>query len=141
MKQLDLDKIEKLPGFRIKANDTFTFRCHPGIACFNRCCRNLNLFLYPYDVLRLKNALDLSSDEFLDTYVDVVLRPDNFFPEVLLHMSEDPERTCPFLTESGCSVYPHRPDTCQTFPIEQGILFDAADKKNTPVYFFKPLVW
>jgi Fe-S-cluster containining protein len=138
MKQLDLDKLDRLSGFRIKADDAFTFRCHPGIACFKRCCRNLNLFLYPYDVLRLKIALGISSDEFLDTHVDVVLRPDNFFPEVLLHMSEDQERTCPFLTESGCSVYPHRPDTCRTFPIEQGILYDAASKKNTPVYFFKP---
>ena len=138
MKLHEQDKIDRLPGLRIKADDTFSFACHPGIACFNRCCRNLNLFLYPYDVLRLKTALGLSSDEFLDAYVDVVLRPDNFFPEVLLHMSENPEKTCPFLNKSGCSVYPHRPDTCRTFPVEPGIFYDAGIRKITPVYYFRP---
>jgi Fe-S-cluster containining protein len=123
MKHIDSNEIDKLPGIRIDKNDTFSFHCHPDIACFNRCCRNLNLFLYPYDVVRLKQALDLSSDEFLDRYVDIVLRPANFFPDVLLRMAENPEKTCPFLSASGCSVYADRPDTCRTFPIEQGLLY------------------
>ena len=138
MKHIDSDEIDKLPGIRLGENDTFSFRCHPDVACFNRCCRNLNLFLYPYDVVRLKQALDLSSDEFLDRYVDIVLRPVNFFPDVLLRMAENPEKTCPFLSASGCSVYADRPDTCRTFPIEQGMLYDAALKKEQPIYFFRP---
>ena len=138
MKYLHVDEINKLPGIRLKEGDTFCFRCHPDIACFNRCCRNLNLFLYPYDILRLKKALGISSDEFLDNYVDIVLRPANFFPEVLLRMSESRERTCPFLIQSGCLVYPDRPDACRTFPIEQGVLYDAARRKNIPIYFFRP---
>jgi len=138
MKKVAIDKLDKLPGVRIKDDDSFTFQCYPGIDCFNRCCRNLNLFLYPYDVIRLKNALGLSSDAFLDEYVDVILRPANYFPDVLLRMSEDDEKTCPFLTPSGCSVYPDRPDTCRTFPIEPGILYDADTKKDFPIYFFRP---
>ncbi|UCF94848.1 MAG: YkgJ family cysteine cluster protein [Desulfobacterales bacterium] len=138
MKSVDIDQIGQLPGRRIEENDTFLFRCHPGVACFNRCCRNLNLFLYPYDVIRLKNSLGISSDEFLDQYVDFVLRPSNFFPDVLLRMSENHEHTCPFLQVSGCSVYPDRPDTCRTFPLEQGLLYDAALRKNRPIYFFRP---
>jgi len=138
MKHVDKDEIDKLPGIRLDENDTFAFRCHPDVACFNRCCRNLNLFLYPYDVIRLKKALDLSSDEFLDRHVDIVLRPSNFFPDVLLRMAENPEKTCPFLSPSGCSVYSDRPDTCRTFPVEQGILYDAELKKEQPVYFFRP---
>jgi hypothetical protein len=138
MKHVDEDQISKLPGVRITQNDTFCFRCHPEVDCFNRCCRNLNLFLYPYDVIRLKTSLGLSSDEFLDRYVDVVLRPANFFPDVLLHMAENLEKTCPFLIESGCRVYPDRPDTCRTFPIEQGMLYDADRKKETSVHFFRP---
>lgn len=138
MKKIDSDDIDRLPGVRIEDDDTFSFRCYPRIGCFNRCCRNLNLFLYPYDVVRLKQALDLSSDDFLDIYVDIVLRPHNFFPEVLLRMSQKNERACPFLAESGCRVYPSRPDTCRMFPIEQGLLYDADTKKNTPVYFFRP---
>jgi Fe-S-cluster containining protein len=138
MKQIDTDKLEQLPGTQIEAGDTFNFSCYPGIGCFNRCCRNLNLFIYPYDLIRLKQALEISSDEFLEKYVDVVLRPSNFFPEVLLRMAENDEKTCPFLTSSGCSVYADRPDTCRTFPIEQGMLYDAGTKKDIPVYFFRP---
>jgi Fe-S-cluster containining protein len=138
MKSIDLDKRNDLPGRRITDDDTFSFHCYPGIGCYNRCCRNLNLFLYPYDVLRLKNALGISSDEFLDRYVDVVLRSGNFFPEVLLRMAENPEKTCPFLEKAGCSVYPDRPDTCRSFPVERGVLYDAAGKKETPVYYFRP---
>ena len=138
MKPIEIEDIDKLPGIRVKENDTFCFRCHPEVDCFNRCCRNLNLFLYPYDVIRLKKSLGLTSDEFLDRHIDIVLRPSNFFPDVLLRMAENSEKTCPFLIESGCRVYPDRPDTCRTFPIEQGILYDADRKKETPVYFFRP---
>ena len=138
MKPIEIEDIDKLPGLRIRENDTFCFRCHPEVECFNRCCRNLNLFLYPYDVIRLKQSLGLSSDEFLDRYVDIVLRPANFFPDVLLRMAENAEKACPFLIESGCAVYPDRPDTCRLFPVEQGMLYEAARKKETPVHFFRP---
>ena len=50
MKPIEIEEIDKLPGIRIQENDTFSFRCHPEVECFNRCCRNLNLFLYPYDL-------------------------------------------------------------------------------------------
>jgi len=138
MKYIETEDMGKLPGRRLKKSDSFKFRCYPGIACFNRCCRNINLFLYPYDVIRLKNQLNMTSDQFLDKYVDIVLRPSNFFPEVLLSMSDNLEKTCPFLDASGCTVYTNRPDTCRTFPVEQGIFYDAEHDKTAPVYFFKP---
>ena len=138
MKKLDIEKLDQLPGIRLQKDDTFNFRCHPEVSCFNRCCRNLNLFLYPYDVVRLKHSLGISSDKFLDDFVDVVLRSSNFFPEVLLRMSPTSDKTCPFVTASGCSVYPDRPVTCRNFPIEQGTLYDARNNKDTPVYFFRP---
>ncbi|MFZ0242530.1 MAG: YkgJ family cysteine cluster protein [Desulfobacterales bacterium] len=138
MKTIDEKDLKDLPGIRLKPGDGFSFSCHPGIACFNKCCRNLNLFLYPYDVIRLKAALEIDSDRFLDRYVDVVLRDFNFFPDVLLRMADNAQRTCPFLTDSGCAVYPDRPDTCRTFPVEQGLHFDAASGKNQPVHFFRP---
>ena len=138
MKCIDADKQDQIPGRRLTPDDTFCFRCHPQIACFNKCCRNLNLFLYPYDVMRLKNRLEISSGEFIDRHVDVVLRQGHYFPEVLLRMADNDQRTCPFLTDEGCSVYADRPDTCRTFPVEQGALFDAATGKSTPVHFFRP---
>lgn len=138
MKYVDIDNIDQLPGRRLREGNSFKFRCHPDIACFNRCCRNLNLFLYPYDVLQLKKNLGISTDRFLDEYVDVVLREANYFPEVLLRMSNDKERSCPFLADAGCRVYPDRPHTCRTFPLEQGLIYDEATGKNRQVYFFRP---
>ena len=138
MRSVDLDKLDQLPGRRLDRGTHFNFQCHPGIGCFNRCCRNLNLYLYPYDVLRLKNGLEISSDAFLDRYVDVVLRPGNHFPEVLLRMADSESKTCPFLTDEGCYVYKDRPDTCRTFPVEQGAMIDAATGKAEIVSFFRP---
>jgi Fe-S-cluster containining protein len=138
MKSIDADRLEKLPGRRIRGRDTFSFRCHAGVACFNQCCRNLNLFLYPYDVMRLKNNLGLTSGDFLDRYVDVVLREGNYFPDVLLKMADNAERTCPFLQEEGCRVYPDRPDTCRTFPVEQGVLHGSGKSDWQRLCFFRP---
>ncbi len=50
----------------IDPDTPFRFACNPGVACFNECCRDLNQFLTPYDVLRLKRGLGLSSRQFLD---------------------------------------------------------------------------
>ena len=138
MKYVDEKDLDNLPGIRLTPGKTFSFHCHPDIACFNRCCRNLNLFLYPYDVIRLKASLGIDSDSFLDNYVDVVLRETNFFPEVLLRMSDNEERTCPFLAPIGCRVYPDRPDTCRTFPVEHGLRYDSQSGRNEPVHFFRP---
>lgn len=137
MKTLDLNDLGDVPGRRIEKKDTFHFECRPDLSCFNLCCRNLNLFLYPYDVIRLKKNLGLTSSEFIDLHTDVVLRPDNHFPDVLLKMADNDEATCPFLTEKGCSVYPDRPDTCRTFPVEQGLIFKGSGKPE-PVHFFRP---
>lgn len=138
MKYIDSKNLNQLSGKRLAENEEFSFDCYPGIACFNRCCHHLNLFLYPYDVIRLKNRLGISSDRFIDRYVDVVLRPGSFFPEVLLKMSDEGKRPCLFLTPTGCEVYPDRPDTCRKFPLEQGIIHNAKAAAPERVYFFRP---
>jgi Fe-S-cluster containining protein len=138
LKNIDPKQMDQLPGRRINPGDTFPFRCHKDLACFNLCCRNLNLFLYPYDVLRLKNRLHLSSEAFIDRHTDLVMREGNYFPEVLLRMADNTEQTCPFLTAAGCGVYIDRPDTCRGFPIEQGLLFEADKQQTTAVYFYRP---
>jgi Fe-S-cluster containining protein len=138
MKYLDIQSLDQIPGKQLKTGDKFHFRCHPGLSCFNRCCRNLNLFLYPYDVIRLKNRLAMTSDRFLDTHVDVVLRPGHYFPDVLLKMAENDVRSCPFVDKSGCTLYSDRPDTCRSFPMEKGLQFSGAGKDPEPVFFFRP---
>lgn len=138
MKSIRIEDIDRLPGRRVADGESFCFACHDGLRCFNRCCRNLNLFLYPYDVLRLKQALGMNSDDFLDRHVDVVLREGNHFPDVLLTMADNDAHTCPFLSDAGCRVYADRPDSCRTFPIEQGRYYDDVTGALTLVHFFRP---
>ena len=138
MKTIDADELPRLPGVPLKKKDTFRFHCHNALSCFNQCCRNLNLFLYPYDVLRLRKNLGLDSEAILDNHVDVVLRDGNFFPDVLLRMADNDAKTCPFLSDAGCRVYPDRPDTCRTFPIEHGVLFKDRPGESEIVSFYRP---
>ena len=138
MKRVELDSLNQIPGRRLQANERFGFGCHAELACFNRCCRNLNLFLHPYDVLRLKNHLRMPSDAFLERYVDVVQRPTNAFPEVVLRMADDQHRSCIFLAPNGCTVYEDRPYTCRNFPVEQGQLFNGSASRCEMVHFFRP---
>lgn len=138
MRYIETKDLTSVRGRVLEETDTFSFKCHSGVSCFNLCCRNLNLFLYPYDVIRLKNNLGMSSEKFIELYTDVVQRQGSYFPDVLLRMADNSEKTCPFLTDSGCRVYPDRPHTCRTFPVEQGIFYDASTGKTRLVSFFRP---
>ena len=48
--------------------ESFCFDCQSLVPCFNECCRDLNQFLTPYDIVRLKNHFKLSSFDFLKHY-------------------------------------------------------------------------
>ncbi len=111
-------------------SDSFRFLCHRGLECFNRCCRDINIFLSPYDVLRLSRKLGLKTGEFLTRYT-IRLQPGGGFPVVLIKMREDHDLQCPFLTGPGCSVYGERPWSCRMAPVEirgggrYGFAFDS----------------
>jgi uncharacterized protein len=101
---------------RISLDDTFRFSCHKRLACYNTCCRDVNIFLTPYDVLRLRRGTDLFSEEFLSRY-SIVLLSEEGLPLVLLKMTEDENKTCRFLTPNGCGVYEDRPWSCRMYPV------------------------
>jgi len=111
-------------------SESFRFLCHEGLECFNRCCRDINIFLSPYDVLRLSRKLGLKTSDFLKDYV-LRLQPEGGFPVVLIKMREDADLQCPFLTGQGCSVYNERPWSCRMAPVEirgdnrYGFAFDS----------------
>lgn len=138
LSQLQSDSQSEIRGRMLNASESFEFRCHPGVSCFNLCCRNLNLFLNPYDVIRLKQNLGISSSEFIEQYTDIIVRPGHHFPDVLLRMADNEQKTCPFLTDEGCRVYPDRPHTCRAFPVEHGLYYDAEKKHTRLVHFFRP---
>jgi len=101
----------------LKPEDSFRFACHQGLDCFTRCCRDTAIFLTPYDILRMKNSLGISSESFLRDYT-IWLSNDAGFPVVLMKMGDDSARSCPFVTAEGCRIYPHRPWACRIFPLQ-----------------------
>ncbi len=98
---------------------TFNFRCGPGVGCFTRCCKDVTIVLTPYDILRLKNRLGISSEDFIDRYTLPLTKTDYGLPVFVLKMGEDQGKRCPFVSaEKGCSVYNERPWACRMFPLD-----------------------
>ena len=96
----------------------FEFACHSGVPCFTRCCHDADMYLYPYDIVRLKRRLGMTSEAFLLEHTVTALRDMPFFPNVMLKMSECEGRPCPFLSGTGCTVYEDRPYSCRAYPLE-----------------------
>ena len=121
---------------RLGPEDRFKFACHPGVSCFNRCCGDVNIFLSPYDVLRMKKRLGLKSGDFLDRYVLLPVQKDMKTPVVVLRMNEDEAKSCPFLTEEGCGIYSDRPWPCRMYPLGQAAQRDTPDGWRGDRFFF-----
>jgi len=90
------------------------FACHPGVSCFNACCKQADVMLAPYDVLRLKQHLKMTSDEFLKAYTVPWEIDGDGIIGVKLKTNED--KHCLLMTEKGCSVYDDRPSACRYYP-------------------------
>ncbi|GAB4333275.1 MAG: YkgJ family cysteine cluster protein [Desulfobulbaceae bacterium] len=104
----------------IDGEENFSFCCHPGVPCFTECCRQLDLALTPYDVLRLKQRLQMHSGEFLERYVIVEWDERLVFPRCYLTMVDDGRASCVFVSSEGCTVYEDRPGACRAYPIGRG---------------------
>ncbi len=106
---------------RIQPGDRFSFLCHKDIGCFTHCCRQLELALTPYDVLRLRQATGLSSSDLLKNYIIREHEEHEPFPRYYLTMVDDGRDSCVFVADSGCTVYQHRPGACRTYPLGRGV--------------------
>ena len=92
------------------------FRCRKGIACWNACCSNIDISLTPYDIVRLKTRLGISSTEFLERYTLPYEMEKDGIAGVKLKSVEG-GTACRFMTEAGCSVYADRPTACRYYPV------------------------
>ena len=117
-------KLPHLPDnvTRIAPGESFSFLCHNGVRCFTTCCRQLELALTPYDVLRLRQATKLHSAELLNRYIIIEKEPDEIFPRYYLTMVDDGQASCVFVNEAGCSIYEHRPGACRTYPMGRAVI-------------------
>ena len=109
---------KKLTQQILTGKDEFLFVCKPGVECYTSCCGNVNIFLAPYDVIRLRKKLNMGSREFLDRYTTILKGSNPLVPLVLLKMDESEKKRCQFVTEDGCQVYDDRPWACRMFPLD-----------------------
>jgi Fe-S-cluster containining protein len=122
-------------GMEPLGNSVFHFRCGPEVQCYMSCCRKLDLILYPYDIIRLKNRLSISSEEFIRRHTRLAPSSHPFFPAVMLQMAENAEQTCPFLDKEGCNVYIDRPTACRTYPLERAVDRSPSRRRPEDYYF------
>ena len=109
---------------RLVPGQRFRFDCHPGVPCFTECCRLLELELSPYDVLRLRRATGLTSQQLHDQYIIMERADRSIFPKYYLTMVDDGRASCVFVSAKGCSVYEHRPGACRAYPLGRAAVRD-----------------
>ncbi len=62
------EKPDSTSSTHLCKEDCIHFHCHSRLPCFTTCCRDVNIFLSPYDILRLKNRLAMPSGDFIERY-------------------------------------------------------------------------
>ena len=101
---------------KLGLDDTIQFQCRKGIACFNKCCQNIDIQLTPYDILRLKRHLGITARAFIQQFTVPFEMDAHGMPGLKLRPRED-SPACQFVTEEGCSVYEHRPAACRYYAL------------------------
>jgi hypothetical protein len=112
--------IDKEPeGQKLDPGAAFRFACHPGLACFNSCCTGKRLPVLPYDLLRLRLALGMTSQDILASYIELEEDPVSGWPTLRLKLTD--QDRCPFVGDQGCGVYAHRPAACRLYPLSRAV--------------------
>lgn len=102
-------------------NNLMKFECSPQNQCFNDCCRDLHQTLTPYDVLRLRKNLGMTSQKFLKEFTSLHYGPQSGLPIVAFKPNPATGHECPFVKPEGCSVYEDRPASCRMYPLARAV--------------------
>jgi Fe-S-cluster containining protein len=113
----ELKNAAEIEPVRLGHDSCFKFNCHPGVRCFTKCCRGIKITLTPYDIIRLKNRLGMTSEEFLAVYTEPHLLEKTDLPVITLKLLDDDQESCPFVRDEGCILYEDRPTTCRYYPL------------------------
>lgn len=135
---MSLPSMKDVEPRQLTLESEFKFRCHKGVKCYTKCCSSISILLTPYDIVRMKKRLGISSEEFLDKYTYMEFDEKSSHPLVRLKMLDDNEKKCPFVTPEGCTIYTDRPANCRYYPIGQGIMRKGTNEEpvNVEFYFF-----
>ena len=136
MREVEKFKEEILKEYpRLAKDSEFSFGCHPGVPCFNACCGDVNIFLTPYDIIRLKSRLGISSDEFLSKYTMMPFDKNLRYPVLMFKMNDDERKSCQLVSDKGCTVYEDRPWACRMYPLGLASPSEAEAKNQEEFYF------
>jgi len=100
----------------VDGDHTIQFSCHKGISCWNACCSNIDISLTPYDVLRMRTRLGISSTEFLKQYTVPYEMDKDSIAGVKFRPVEE-GTACRFMKPEGCDIYADRPTACRYYPV------------------------
>lgn len=119
---------------KLTLDSTIKFRCHPEVACFTACCGDINIILTPFDILRIRKALNMNTDEFLLRFTTPTYLEKTDMPGVKINLDENGR--CPFVTSAGCTIYPYRPTTCRYYPVGMSYFHEAAQEEQIAEEFY-----
>ena len=100
----------------VDGDHVIQFSCHKGISCWNACCANIDISLTPYDIVRLKKHLGITSTQFLQDYTVPYEFEKDGIAGVKLRSVEN-GTACRFMQPEGCDVYADRPTACRYYPV------------------------
>jgi uncharacterized protein len=112
------DDANPVTPIRLKGGDTFCFKCHKDVPCWNQCCHGADITLTPNDILRMCARLEVRPEELLVTYTVPAIWEKADMPVAKLKMGgDDGKGPCPFVSDDGCTIYSDRPATCRYYPL------------------------
>ncbi len=122
---------------RLTPTDSFKFRCHKGVSCWNVCCHGADVTLTPYDVLELARHFGVRPGQFVKDYTVPALHEGSGLPVPKLVMTgADGKGPCVFMDEAeGCTVYGARPATCRYYPLGLGAVKMKGHEAREDMYF------
>lgn len=100
----------------VEGTHVIEFSCHKGIGCWNACCSNIDISLTPYDVLRMKTRLGITSTEFLKDYTVPYEMEKDGIAGIKFRPVEGGS-ACRFMKPEGCDIYTDRPTACRYYPV------------------------
>ena len=127
--KFDLPYKSPVEPIKLNGESKIQFGCHTKVSCFNECCKQADLTLTPYDVLRMKHHLGMTSGEFLKKHTVPFEIEGQGLPGIKMRTTND-EPVCLLMdAEKGCTVYADRPSACRYYPL--GLMSMKAFKANS----------
>ena len=76
----------------------------------------------------------MTSGAFLERYTTEHTGPETGLPVIALKPDDALKLKCPFVTESGCSVYDFRPSSCRMYPLARAVSRSRETGKMTEYF-------